>query len=113
MSWRAKMGRTPVFNGLVEAYLINEGFEYSTFNPRFRSEDAQVHKAKTLNERCLKMVHERPNNGSVTIYLTSSEGYVEVESFTGSLESTNLIDLPNVAVIGHIDTLLDMLTEFI
>ena len=117
MSWQAKMGLLPVVNEEVERYLLEQGFEHSTFTPNAdnstRIKGSKV-VASSENARCLRLLNIRHKKSIVAMFITTSEAYLEVTSSSGKVLKSNLLDIPSKGVdIDHMNLILDLLTTCI
>lgn len=112
MSWKTRMGRETIISNEIEEYLLKQGFEYSTFYPRFSYTDSAYAQAKTVNERCLFLTHMDKKGDKLRIYVTGSEIYLEIEDVRGNFVSSNLVEVPSyLERVKDMDELLDTLVS--
>lgn len=123
MSWKTQMGRNTIVSQQVETYLLTQGFEYGIFKPTFTDENTEIGKYHTLGfgQRCLILSNKKANKEVHTIYVTSTEAYLEVKEMIKTPQNatarpcyirSNLINIPDhVKTIDGIDEILDQLTS--
>lgn len=123
MGWKTQMDRNTIISQQVETYLLSQGFEYGIFKPTFTDETTEIGKYCTLGfgQRCLTLENTKANGEVYTIYITSTEAYLEVKEMIKtpanavarpSYIRSKLLNIPvYVKTIDDIDDILNQLTS--
>lgn len=123
MSWKTQMGRNTIVSQEIEDYLLRQGFEYGIFKPTFTDENTEIGKTQTLGfgQRCLTLENTKANGEVYTIYITSTEAYLEVVEMIKTPANavarpcyvrSKLIEIPvYVKQVDDIDDILNRLTS--
>lgn len=112
MSWKALMDKEPIISTEIEEYLLNQGFEFTTFEPKFTNTLPLQFMSTKLGQRCLRLTHSNKRDANISFFVTNFDVYFEMEDKEGNYITSNRMAVQKHAYrVKDIDNLLDNLVS--
>jgi hypothetical protein len=115
MDWKQQLNTTGIIiDSEIDDYLKKNGFEESTFKPRFYNEESYCSEIKNFDAPCLTLYTDDPKDrtNSLKLMINRKEAYLEVSTDYRSLDRSYHITIEEELTINLVDDILNELTNY-
>jgi hypothetical protein len=105
MDWKQKLNTSSIINEEIDKYLKKNGFEESTFSPRFFNEESYASNISNYDAPCLTLYTNDPKDrtNSLKLMINNKEAYLEVTTDYRSLDRSYHLAIEEELTIELVD----------